>query len=450
MAGNGRRVVVAGAGLAGASAAWRLAGRGFEVHLLERNSTAGGRAGSSIDPESGEPIDTGQHALMGCYSSTLRWFAEMGTRHLVHIQDRLDVPFASNPAVRFRAKSLPAPLDLLGGIMALPGMDSASWLKALSLGRVVFAGRSLDKVTVSGWMDSLGLPVPLRKWVIGPLALAALNEQTGVGSAYPLARVMRRIGRRRGKWSALGWASAGLGDLYLGPVRNRVETTGGVFRTGAEINGIIENGGKVAGVRLSGGGEIRADAVVLALAPWDLGRVLEGVPSCASVAENAGKLKASPILTVHLWMDAGVLAGPFLGLEDGPFDWVFNRTLMVGTSPRSEHQGGENPWRGVQHVCLLRSGARELLGKKPVELEEMALECLRRAIPGFDRAGIVHRRIVWETRGTVSLVPGTDALRPRARTPVKGLVLAGGWTATGFPDTIESAVISGERAAASV
>jgi len=439
--------VVAGAGLAGSAAAWRLAAGGFNVQLLERKSSAGGRAGSSADPETGEPIDTGQHALMGCYSSSLRWFREMGTAHLVFFQDRLEVPFAGDPPVVFRAKRLPAPLNLLGGIIALPGMSPVSCLKSLVLGRAAFVRRSFDAITVAEWADRLGIPAPVRRWVLDPLALAALNEKPETGSAYPLARVLRRLARRGGKWSAMGWATAGIGDLYLGPVKARIESAGGTVRTGTEVRGIIEKDGRVAGVRLSGGEEVQADSVVLALPPWDLGRVLEGKESCKSISENAGKLLASPILTVHLWLETAVLSGPFMGLVSQPFDWIFNRTMMVGPAKKVIQSVPPGAVRGLQHVCLVRSGARELLGKKPGELEEMALECLRRCAAGSAGARVVHRRIIWETKGTVSLTPGTDCLRPGARTPLKGLVLAGGWTATGFPDTIESAVISGEKAA---
>jgi squalene-associated FAD-dependent desaturase len=439
LAGNGRRVVVVGAGLAGASAAWDLAGRGFKVILLERNSSAGGRAGSAPDPETGEVIDSGQHLLMGCYSSTMKWLRELGTAGLVRFQERLEVSYASNPAVVFRARRLPPPLNLLAGIMGVPGMTTGLLLKTLRLGRALFSGRSLDGMTVAEWLDRLGIPVPVRRWVLDPLSLAAVNEQPEIGSAYPMVRVMRRLSRWGGKWSALGWATAGLGDLYLGPVKKRVEDAGGEVRFSAEVNGIMVEDGKVSGVRMSGGGEVEADAVVLALPPWDLPKVLEGIPSCSSISGNAGKLKPSPILTVHLWLDTVVLGKPLMGLVSGPFDWVFNLSHMIGPARK-----------GMQHVCLLRSGAREMLGRKPVELEEMALDCLRRSFPGAGPLQVVHRRVIWETKATVSLTPGTNALRPGARTPVQGLVLAGGWTATGFPDTIESAVISGRRAAGSV
>jgi len=459
LAGKGRQVVVAGAGLAGASAAWKLAGRGFKVVLLERLSTGGGRAGSSIDPETGEPIDTGQHALMGCYSSTLRWFREMGTEALVKFQERLEVSYAANPPVVFKTSNLPVPFNFLSGINGIPGMNLGFLFKSLALGRALFARRSLDAMTVAEWADRLGIPIPVRRWVLDPLALAALNEQPEIGSAYPLARVMRRLGRRGGKWSAMGWATTGLGDLYLEPVKARLDSSGGSFRTGAWVSRIIEKDGRVVGVRLSGGEEISADSVVLALPPWDLVKVLEGVPSCESIVASAAKLKPSPILTVHLWLDTAVMSGPFLGLVSGPFDWAFNRTLMINreaAQPSLPLAGrGLQPapplaGRGLQHVCLLRSGAKEMLGRKPAELEEMALDCLRRSISGAGNAKVVHRRIIWETKGTVSLTPGTDCLRPVVRTPLKGLVLAGGWTATGFPDTIESAVISGIKAAKAI
>lgn len=432
------RVAIIGGGLAGMAAAWRLARRGAEVTVLERKSVSGGRAGSAADPATGEPVDTGHHMMMGCYTHTLAWFREMGTIPLVGFQQRLAVAYADENGGRFsfRAGRLPAPFHLLAGLWALSGMSLAERVRALRLVPASFGGHALDAITVSEWMNALLLPEPVRRLVIRPLALAGLNESPETASALPLVRILRRLARHGGRWSGLAWARAGLAELYLEPVRREVERAGGSVRTGAWATGLEVAGGRAAGVRLATGAPVEADEVVAAVPPWDLVTLLAEAPGCEDLAGNAARLSPSPILTVHLWFDRPVLDTPVLGLLGGVFDWAFDRTALTGPAGR-----------GIQQVCLVRSGARELLKKSPDGLVALARADLAKRFVGADGATVVHHRLVWETRGTVSLVPGTEALRPGPATPLPGFFLAGDWTATGLPATIEGAVVSGERAA---
>jgi len=421
------------------SAAWRLARNRREVLLLEAKAAPGGRAGSAPDPKTGDPVDTGAHIFMGCYSAARTWFREMGTEKLLGFQSHLDVPYTgqSGERVVLRASRLPAPFHLLGALWKLPGMTLTGWLKSLGLAAAVIRFKCFDTLTIVGWADKLGLPAPVRDYIMYPLALAAVNEHPDLASALPFAQVIRRMGFRSGQWSGLAWPRVGLGDLYVKQVRAAIESAGGDIQTGSPVKAILERDGRVAGIRLKNGREIRAGTVISAVPPWDLLPLVKGLHSCRVLAKQAAAFQPSPILTVHLWLDRKVVDGVVCGLPGGTFDWVMNLSEMTGSTKM-----------GVQRVCLVRSGAREFAGKKADHLEHLAIGDLKR----FPSSGfsVVHRRVVWDARATVSLIPGTDASRPDPVSALPGLFLAGDWTQTRLPATVEGTVSSGMAAADAV
>jgi squalene-associated FAD-dependent desaturase len=431
-------VAVVGGGLAGLAAAWDIARAGVEAVVLERKSSPGGRAGSAIDEETGEPVDTGQHIFMGCYRSTLDWFAALGTRPSIRFQSGLAVPFLQEggTVVSLRAAPLPAPFHLLAGLLRLPGLTFREKIRVLRLGRVLVPGAADDGMSVSEWEDRLGVPSLVRAYALEPLALAALNENPCRVSARPFTTVLKTLALAGWRGSAIGFASTGLGDTYIGPAAAGIERAGGSLRSGAWASGLLVKRGRVAGVRLAGGEEMEADAVVLAVPPGDLAPLAAGVRELEGIVMAAGRLEPSPIATVHLWWDRPVFRELFAGFAGGTFDFVFNRTGIIG--PNREN---------TQHLCVVRSAARDLLGLKPGEMAARAEECMRRFVPDSAGAKVVRHRTVWETRATVSLAPGTNQLRPGPGTALPGLVLAGDWTATGLPATIEGAVQSGMAAA---
>ncbi|MEK7476643.1 MAG: hydroxysqualene dehydroxylase HpnE [Candidatus Coatesbacteria bacterium] len=434
-----RKVVVVGAGLAGLRAAWELARSGHEVTVLERKAAAGGRAGSAPDPETGEPVDTGQHVFMGCYRATRAWFGALGTESLLAFQDRLEVPYRLlGGATRgFRAAPLPPPLHLAVAAMTMAGLGLRERLGLLRLAPdILFApGARRDQATVAVWEDMRGLPRAVRDYLLDPLAIAAVNEPPSRASALPFLTVLRALAWSRAG-SRIGFARAGLADLYVPAAVRAIEAAGGALRTGAWAARLVVRDGRAAGVELAGGETVEGDAVVAAVPPWDLAALLGDGPGSAELARATKGFEASPIVTVHLWWDSTVHPGAFSGLPDGPFQWVFNRTAIVGPGNS-----------GHEQLCVVRSGARELLGRKPDELAELAAGDLRRRLPAARDARVLRARTVWETKATVSLTPGSDSRRPMAATPVRGFVLAGDWTRTGLPATIEGAVVSGESAA---
>ncbi len=424
-----RRVIVVGAGLGGLRAGWELARAGHEIIILERKNHPGGRAGSAPDPETGEPVDTGQHIFMGCYRETRGWFKALGTADRLSFQPRMEVSYlrAAGPPVVVKTSALPPPFHLLGAA----GLSAARIAKD-----VLHPGRGLDRMTVREWEDARGIPADARETLFDPLAIAALNELPETASALPFVVSLQELARTGNAGCVIGFATAGLGETYVSAAGQAIMAAGGSLRVGAWATRLLVRDGAVRGVRLADGTDLEADAVISTVPPWDLVPLLEGVAELASLRESIAKFQPSPIVTVHLWLDRPVHPGRFSGFLDGAFHWVFNRSAIVGGTPG-----------GREHLCLVKSGARDLLGKKPDELAALAREELNRFLPASRPAMVERARTVWETKATVSLTPGTDALRPSALLPLPGLALAGDWVQTGLPATIESAVKSGGMAA---
>jgi hypothetical protein len=235
--------------------------------------------------------------------------------------------------------------------------------------------------------------------------------------------------------ASIAFPAVSLEAMYAGPSRRHIEAHGGHVRTHALACVLVEHG-RAAGVRLRGGEEIRAASVVSAVPWFALGRLFDAIPGeLAAIASAASRMGSYPIVTVNLWLDRQVLPAPFVGLPGRAMQWVFDRGAMTGGA--------------ASHLSLVSSGAAGTVGQKNDALVALALRDLRDALPACRAARVLRATVVRERRATFSLAPGQPA-RPSTTTPMAGLYLAGDWTDTGLPGTIESAAASGHLAAAAV
>jgi zeta-carotene desaturase len=182
------------------------------------------------------------------------------------------------------------------------------------------------------------------------------------------------------------------------------------------------------------GEKLMPGAVVCAV-PWHaVSRVIDPAPpALASLLSSADRMASSPIVTVNLWLDRAVTDVPFIGLPGRVMQWVFDKRHAFGTK--------------ASHLSLVSSGAADIMARANSDLIDLAVGEVRDSLPSARDARVERATVVREKRATFSLAPGEPA-RPEPVTPIKGLILAGDWTATGLPATIESAVVSGHRAAA--
>jgi zeta-carotene desaturase len=437
-------VVIVGGGVSGLAAAVRLTASGVPVVLLEQRAYAGGRAYSFIDRRSGESLDNGQHLLIAGYAATFRYLRAIGADHLVHVQPQpvLQLHHPRHGFGRLALPALPSPLHFAAGIMRFPLLTVNDRLGLLRAGVALHRLRAadavrLDGMTIAGWLDAQNQSDEARRTFWEPLAVSILNETTAAGSAWPFLHALRVafLGSRNA--SALAVPAVGLSDLLVNPAVKMITRHGGVVRTSADVAALDEDGRGVRGVVLRTGEQIDAAAVILAV-PWhEIPALIPASLRTWSGVEGLAVLRPSPIVCVHLWFERDAMDHAVAGLADRRVQWLFNRRRLV----RGGGEGG--------HLSAVISGAHAFMDMPPDDLIRLAVEDIRTAYPAFPSsctAGIVIK----EKRATPSFVPGTQAIRPDVRTPIRNLFLAGDWTDTGLPATLEGAVLSGERAASEI
>ena len=439
-------VVVVGAGFAGLSAAVRLAKRGAAVVVLEARSRLGGRATSFHDRDTGELVDNGQHVLLGCYSHTLAFLADIGASENVAVARELSVTMIDREGKRSRlvCPMLPSPFHLLAGISE---WDALTWADRLSVlrmaGPLQRARRALKPgatllaaspgETVAAWLERNGQTARLREMLWEPLALAALNQPIDEAAAPPFARVLGEMFGPDPHAAAIILPAKPLHLMYAEPARAFVERAGGKVRSGAAAT-VVVGSGATPSLAVHAGDDRWTPRAVVSAVPWfGLGGLLGGdTTPLRDVIARANAMTSSPIVTVNLWFDRVVMDEPFVGLPGRAMQWVFDKRQVFGER--------------ASHLSLVSSGASPLVGRTNDELIAEAARELADAMPSVREATLVRATVIREPRATFSLAPG-QPVRPDCTTPVPGLFLAGDWIDTGLPATIEGAVRSGHRAA---
>ena len=428
--------VVVGGGFAGLSCAVALAEAGKRAVVLEKKPHLGGRAFSFKDQETGVTVDNGQHLFMGCYRQTLDFLARIGTADRLTLLPDIRVDFADKSGGR-DALVCPAvlgsPLHLAAGVVGLKKLGFLDKIKLLKLDRALrsMLGKApvpaaLDRMTVRQWMDSLGQTRRMQERLFDPIALGALNDAPEVAAATGFAQVLREAFYTDVESTRLGVANVGLSDLYTEAAKGYIERRGGQVLTGKKIKAIKE--GRVI---CDDGQEFRADSVVASLPPWDLKKL--DLP--AELRGSWENLKPAPIVSLTIWLDRPVLSENFVGMLGTTVQWVFNKSRIM----KLEGEG--------QCLSLVISGAHGQVSADPKDIFATAKEDMGDCFPEFKKATIKRWKVVKEPFATLSPAPGSDAMRPGAATAVPGIYLAGDWTQTGLPATIESAVASGRKAA---
>jgi squalene-associated FAD-dependent desaturase len=432
-----KRIIIIGAGFAGLSAGVKLAEAGFEVLVLEARSRLGGRAYSFRDPVTGDVVDNGQHLFIGCYHHTLAFLDRIGCRDKLGFQPVPRVDFIDREGNRstFACPRLPAPLHTLAGLIRLGGLDLGDKLRSLRVGLALRKPNGdRDPLTVAQWLDLMGQSDRIKKRFWYPMMIATLNEDPEIASARMMKVVLTEIFNNGVDGARLGIARVGLSDLYTEGARSFIEDRGGQVRADAPVTRIQISRSRVSGVELKTGEHLTADFVVSTIPPEPLNRIL---PDNLRTGEMSGieRLETSPIVSINLWFDRPVMEGEFVGLLGTDCQWAFNKNLILGT--RSE----------ANQVAVVISAARRFVDSTREQLIAMALSDLKLALPEARAARVIHSTIVKERDATLSHTLESDQLRPGPRTSAENFFLAGDWTRTGLPATIESAVMSGHTAA---
>ncbi len=426
-------VVVVGGGLAGLAAATRLVQRGHEVTLVEARARLGG-ATFSFERD-GLCVDNGQHVLLRCYTEYRALLDTFGVGQHIDLQDRFHIPVIDSVGRRaeLRRNNLPAPLHLaatLASYRLLSGNDRARVLLAAGLLRTLNpADPRLDERSFADWLVKHGQRPAAIDALWNLITIAALNTDAEHASLALCAMVFRTALLERPDAADIGVPTLPLGELHGDAAQRYLTAHGATIRTRTPVRAIRADG---TGFEVAlDGDSVHADAVVVAAPPEATAEVLPR--GAIGQPERLAELGGAPIVNVHTVYDRTVTTDPFTAVLGSPVQWVFDRSATAGL----DHG---------QYLAVSLSAAERWIDTPVAKLRAEFLPEMARLFPAAGGAEVRKFFVTRERRATFRQGPGSARLRPPARTNLPGCVLAGAWTATGWPDTMEGAVRSGNEA----
>ncbi|HKN23765.1 MAG TPA: hydroxysqualene dehydroxylase HpnE [Candidatus Acidoferrum sp.] len=442
-------MIVIGGGLAGLSAGVSLAEAGWRVRLFEQRPFLGGRATSYVLPD-GEHVDNCQHVTLGCCTNLEDFYRRVGAQDKIKYFDRLLFQDPQGRTGIMQAGLLPAPLHMTGSFLAFAPLTHADKRSIASALLDILRGRGhTEDLETPGGISMLEW---LRKRKQTPGAIerfwrvvlvSALDEELERTDArfgvdvFWKGFLSNRTGYR------MGVPAVPLAELYDG-CKAEIERRGGEVSLRMPVRAIHYHDGGVTDVEFDGGRQESADAYVFAVPHEILTNLLpEGVKQKEPLLAQLGNIKVSPITGVHFWFDREVMTEPFVTLLDTTTQWIFNKTALYGGRNGSGKEKG-------QYLQLVISASYDLLQKPRQEIIDLCLKEIRQALPAARDANLLKATVIKEAAATFSPQPGVDQWRPKQETQVKGMFLAGDWTNTGWPATMEGAVRSGYLAAEAV
>lgn len=436
--------------MAGLAAAVALTERGFKCTVLESRPRLGGRASSFLDPTSGTYIDNCQHVSLGCCTNFRHFCETTGLAEFFRTEPTLYFVGPGGKIDRFSAGSLPAPLHLAG---AFARLSYLTWAEKLALGTAL---RSL-----AGGIRPDERQIPFSEWLVRHgQSPSAISKFWHVVLVSALSETLDRIDVEHARkvfvdtflTNRRGWLvdipTVPLEDLYGGRLTEWLVSHGSELRLQSTADGFELDGDRVAAVRLTSGEMIGGDEFICALPFYRVQSVLPASLATHPDQAGIGRLQAAPISSVHLWFDQPIMRLPHAVLVDRLCQWVFNRTALAQRST-GESTPPAMPDEGFYYQVVI-SASRELAGQSRESILAQVLQELSAVWPAAATARLLHSRQVTEHRAVFSPIPGVDADRPQQQSAIGNLQLAGDWTRTGWPATMEGAVRSGYLAAANV
>jgi zeta-carotene desaturase len=441
-----RTAAVVGGGIAGLACALRLAEAGVRVTVIETRRKLGGRATSFVDPRTGEVLDNCQHVLMGCCTNLLDFYARLGVDGAIEWHPVVRWANPPHAPDRMLPGRLPAPAHFTGSFLRMRllsfaekrAVARAMWrmLRMGNSGRARWEGR-----TFAEFLRETAQPERAVHLFWSPVVVSACNLDVDEASAASAMQVFQEGFLASPDAPVMGLSAVPLVRLY-DPAEQAIAAAGGTLRLGVSARALAFDGRRMTGV-VTDEGMVDADVTVSAV-PADRLEKLAGDALVRADRRLArlGEVGSSPIVGVHLRFPARVMDVPHLVLPGRGTQWLFDKGV------------GED---GSQHVHAVISGARAWMDLDEVAIAERVLDDVRWALPAARGVEPVSVRSVKEKRATFAVTPGFEAIRPRAMADgterdggVRNLYLAGDWTRTGWPATMEGAVRSGYLAAGAI
>ncbi len=439
-------VAIAGGGLAGLAAACALADSGFRVTLFERRPYLGGRASSYEHPGTGEVVDNCQHVLFRVCTNLVEFYRRIGVEDKIRWFDEMTFIEPGGRTSVMHASPLPAPLHTAPSFLRFPFLSAKDKLAiSRAIAKLTMTSQPDTGRSFLDWCQQQAQTANAIERFWKPILVSALSEDLDLISISAAAQVVRESMKSPAA-RHMGVPSIPLTDLY-NRAGDYIRDRGGEIRFRTSLETFSPHSSQVR-IQVSdksendkSESERSFDYLVLAL-PFDaLDRVLPQTPEAAPLRAQITHFETSPITGIHLWFDRQITDLDHAVLLDRTIQWMFHKSRLLIT------RGGENPESSGSYIELVVSASKSLIDKSRSEVVDLALKEVREFFPAARAANLVKSTVIKEVHATYSPRPGIDAYRPHQSTAWPRVFLAGDWTASGWPATMEGAVRSGYLAA---
>ena len=441
---NSPTVAIAGGGLAGLAAGCALADAGYRVTLFERRPYLGGRASSYQHPGTGEVVDNCQHVLLGCCTNLLDFYKRAGVQDKIRWYEKLTFLEPGGRASEISPSALPAPLHTAPAFLRAHCLNLADKIGiSRAMAALAPATPADSGENFLDWLKRHGQTEQAIDRFWKTILVSALNEDLDQVSVPYAAQVVRESFLKSARAGVMGIPTVPLTELY-NTGGDYIRERGGEIQLRASVDSFSADASSVT-VTAGGSGnssDQRFDYLVTAV-PFDvLARLLPAASSVEPLSATLRHFSTSPITGIHLWFDRQISDLDHAVLLDRTIQWMFHKSRLL-----EARSGNGNAQSAGSYVEFVVSCSRSLVEKSKPEIVEMAMREAQEFFPAARNAKLLKSTVIKEVHATYSPRPGVDQFRPQPQSPWERVFLAGDWTATGWPATMEGAVRSGYLAA---
>ncbi len=434
---NSAKIAIVGGGLAGLSAGCALSESGFRVTIFERRPYLGGRASSYQHPGTGEVVDNCQHVLLGCCTNLINLYQHIGVSERIRWYDRLTFLEPGGRASVIQLSSLPAPLHTAPSFLRAQCLGVRDKLGIARAMLALMPSTPADSPeSFLDWLHRHGQTDRAIKRFWTTILVSALNDELDRVSVTYAAQVFRESFLKSANAGRMGVPSVPLTDLY-NAAGEYIRARGGEVCLRCSVDSFSCGSSSVQ--VCADGRQQEFEFVLLAVSFDSLSRLLPNSSEANPLRTSLQQFESSPITGIHLWFDRQITDLDHAVLLDRTIQWMFHKSRLLS---RTQDPGS--------YVELVVSSSRSLVEKSRPEIIELAVKELSEFFPPAREARLLKATVIKEVNATYSPRPGMDQFRPANATAWPRLFLAGDWTATGWPATMEGAVRSGYLAAESL
>ncbi len=435
--------LVVGGGVAGIAAALRLSEMGRAPTLVEKRPWLGGRATSFESRETGEVIDNGQHVVLGCCKHILDLLKTLQTDHLIHFSSTINWAMRNNQVAHLMRAPLPAPLHYMPSLMRLKALTLRERLRVMTAQSCLYftsEARRLawGKTTFDDWLSRMKQSANARAVFWEPIVVSALNEPMDECSAAAGIDLFKRAFLPTRSAAMIGVPKVSLRELIGEPAKENLTRRQGEVRLGVGVRSLTVTEGRVSHAVFTDGKTEATRSVTLAIMAKDAAKLLAATTPSADLPriDPWPTDSGSPIICIHLWFRATITDLPHAILIGGLPQWFFAHPV----SPDATRRTG-----AVQRLVAVVSAADAAMHMSNDEIVTQTIDTLRASLGAAAQESLLFQRVVREPRATFTLTPETEHLRPPQETAISNLHIAGDWTDSGWPSTLEGAAASAAR-----